>query len=266
MMDMHNLRLAGAMAAVLGLTMPATVLRAQDTATTATADTMQQDSTQWGYDVNADPSVQNPPGYRGLERPAGLPDTTMADTGVADEMDRTGQMQRQEGADTATDQNPPGFRGLERPAELSDTAAVQDTAAAAGDTAAAAGDTAGAMVDTAAMQHEGMEEEGMQHEEMKHEEMKHDEMKHDEMKKKMEEKMHEGEAQDTSAEAAEGAAAAMDTTSADSTDVVHRQRDVPPGVGYAPPPYPADSEQAWVEDMPEGDSVGVELMPADSVE
>jgi len=38
----------------------------------ASADSVRRDSTKWGYPVNRNPQEQNPPGYRGMERPAGL--------------------------------------------------------------------------------------------------------------------------------------------------------------------------------------------------
>jgi hypothetical protein len=36
----------------------------------AAGDSMGTDSTKWGYPVNRNPDAQNPPGYRGMERPA----------------------------------------------------------------------------------------------------------------------------------------------------------------------------------------------------
>jgi hypothetical protein len=52
------------------------------------------DSTKWGRDTETDPSVQNPPGYRGMER-----DTTQVPPGAAEDAStptsRTEQMERQ---------------------------------------------------------------------------------------------------------------------------------------------------------------------------
>ncbi len=53
---------------------------AQETQTSDTAaDTTVQDSSEWGRDTNREPEAENPPGYRGMERPVGsdsLADTT----------------------------------------------------------------------------------------------------------------------------------------------------------------------------------------------
>ena len=72
------------------------------------------DSTKWGRQVDTS-GVQNPPGYRGLERPAGVDSAMKAgDTSaVGDETSRTEQMKRQQQDDP--DQNPPGYRGMEKP-------------------------------------------------------------------------------------------------------------------------------------------------------
>ncbi len=45
----------------------------------ARQDSARTDSTKWGYQVDRQPEAQNPPGYRGLERPAGLDDTSRTD-------------------------------------------------------------------------------------------------------------------------------------------------------------------------------------------
>lgn len=74
----------------------------RDTTTTGQTqgDTAGQDTTQWGYPTDTNPDVQNPPGYRGMERPAGL-DT--ADTGGAADTGRidTVEVGRAEAGDTA---------------------------------------------------------------------------------------------------------------------------------------------------------------------
>ncbi len=87
-----------------------------------------QDSTKWGYKVDSSSKNQNPPGYRGMERPANvLPADSgaKADTAApADATSRINQRARQDSS-SVTGQNPPGYRGMERPAGL-------DTAQAAG--------------------------------------------------------------------------------------------------------------------------------------
>lgn len=59
-------------------------------------------------------SLQNPPGFRGMER-----DTTQVPPGAAPSAEtptsRTEQMERQ--AETGDKQNPPGYRGMEKPAK-----------------------------------------------------------------------------------------------------------------------------------------------------
>ncbi|HKP49653.1 MAG TPA: hypothetical protein VJU17_06520 [Gemmatimonadales bacterium] len=85
-----------------------------------------QDSTKWGYKVDSSSKNQNPPGYRGMERPANvLPADSgsgaKADTTApADATSRINQRARQDSS-SVTGQNPPGYRGMERPAGL-DTA------------------------------------------------------------------------------------------------------------------------------------------------
>ena len=41
-------------------------------AAAAAGDSIQQDSTQWGRQTDRNPKVQNPPGYRGMERPTNV--------------------------------------------------------------------------------------------------------------------------------------------------------------------------------------------------
>ncbi|HEX5385099.1 MAG TPA: hypothetical protein VFW66_00180 [Gemmatimonadales bacterium] len=126
--------------------MPADTSRmAQDSSRTSSA----QDSTpgkKWGYPVDTT-GQQNPPGYRGMERPAGIDSAEAAnDSGVADSSyqpnptSHVQQRERQNAADSAGQpvetgavndstpgrkwgypvdttgqQNPPGYRGMERP-------------------------------------------------------------------------------------------------------------------------------------------------------
>jgi hypothetical protein len=118
---------AGALAGLLALGMPLTAAEAQetrqdtsalrqDTSTkTAAADTAQTDSTQWGRPTHREAEVQNPAGYRGMERPVNVfpPDT--ADTSSAgNATSRTSQLKRQDSI-SSENQNPPGYRGMERP-------------------------------------------------------------------------------------------------------------------------------------------------------
>jgi hypothetical protein len=84
-------------------------------------DTTGADSTRWGYDVDRKPEVQNPPGYRGMERPVNVlpPDSAKSDSGAAaNATSRVNQMQRQDSISGREQQNPPGYRGMERPAGL----------------------------------------------------------------------------------------------------------------------------------------------------
>lgn len=106
----------------------------------ATADRARGDSTKWGYPVDRSPEEQNPPGYRGMERPSDL-NTQLGDSA-----------------------------GMDSSAARSDSGTMPGS---------------------------------------------------------------------------------------DSSDVIHRQRSVPPGTAAPPPPYPADSEKAWVRTRPQGDSVAV---------
>lgn len=89
------------------------------------------DSTKWGYPIDSTADAQNPPGYRGMERPAGLPDSAGAGR-TGDVEDRvTGTYDDSTWQDTSgAAQNPAGYRGMERPAGDS---AVTDSATA-GDT------------------------------------------------------------------------------------------------------------------------------------
>ncbi len=131
---------AGGLAGLLILGVPFTAAAAQDTSATrqdtaavqqetttqaAGNDTARADSVQWGRTADRDPEVQNPPGYRGMERPVNVfpPDT--ADTSSAgDATSRTSQMQRQDTI-SSENQNPPGYRGMERLVGTDTTAAKQ---------------------------------------------------------------------------------------------------------------------------------------------
>lgn len=57
----------------------------QDT-TAAQRDTAGTDTTRWGYESDTTPGVQNPPGYRGMERPTNVfpPDSGKDTTGAAE--------------------------------------------------------------------------------------------------------------------------------------------------------------------------------------
>jgi len=79
--------------------------------------------------VDSSSKNQNPPGYRGMERPANaLPADSgsgaKADTTApADATSRINQRARQDSS-SGTGQNPPGYRGMERPAGLDTARAV----------------------------------------------------------------------------------------------------------------------------------------------
>lgn len=86
----------------------------------AGADRAKTDSTKWGYPTDREADVQNPAGYRGMERPADLVD---ADSAAGDSVARgnaTSRINQRERQDSLAkpDQNPPGYRGMERPAGL----------------------------------------------------------------------------------------------------------------------------------------------------
>jgi hypothetical protein len=77
-------------------------------------------ATKWGYPVDSSGKAQNPPGYRGMERPAALPADSSAksdSSAPADATSRINQRKRQDSS-SAPGQNPPGYRGMERPAAL----------------------------------------------------------------------------------------------------------------------------------------------------
>ncbi|HJR17633.1 MAG TPA: hypothetical protein VJ808_12325 [Gemmatimonadales bacterium] len=114
----RQLQAIAAMIGVFALTSPMTV-EAQDTSSTR--------DTLTGEQARSDSAVvQNPPGYRGMER-----DTTIfppQDDSVAsgDATSRTSQEARQDSLEGAEGQNPPGYRGMERPAGL-DSAQMDST-------------------------------------------------------------------------------------------------------------------------------------------
>jgi hypothetical protein len=109
-----------------------------------------KDSTKWCYPVNRDPEVQNPAGYRGMERPIEtFPPDSMRDdsTASASATSRVNQMKRQDSLKSGAQQNPPGYRGMERPAALDSTTARtstgKDTSSVADTTSSMARDTTG---------------------------------------------------------------------------------------------------------------------------
>jgi hypothetical protein len=117
---------------VLGLTAAAATAVAQDSAQAAPGE--ESDTSQ----------VQNPPGYRGMERPANVlpPDSATQDTAAGAVEDRvTGTYDDSTWQDTAQGrQNPAGYRGMERP--VGDSTVAGDTATAV-DTATADTTTSG---------------------------------------------------------------------------------------------------------------------------
>ena len=204
-------------------------------------DTTRQDSTRWGYDVDRKPEVQNPPGYRGLERPVNVfpADSAKRDSGAsADATSRAKQLGRQDSMPNREQQNPPGYRGMERP-ELDST---QQQGTSRDTSSRSRQDTSQVNRDRSVRQSADTSSTARV-------------------------------SQDTTADSArfganaeEGSASSPDSLR-DSVDIIHRQREVPPGIGHQPPPYPADSEQAWVRERPGGDSVSVELQQSrDSAE
>jgi hypothetical protein len=101
--------------------------------TTADGNQSGADSTKWGHAVNRNPQDQNPPGYRGMERPANLPSGsgTADSSAPADATSRTNQRRRQDSLG-GQNQNPPGYRGMERPVPGGDSAGVSDSASTQG--------------------------------------------------------------------------------------------------------------------------------------
>lgn len=119
---------------------------AQETQTGDTAaQTTAQDSSKWGHETSDNPDVQNPPGYRGMERPVNVfpPDSardTLTPGQVEDQV--TGTYEDSAWQDTTgAVQNPAGYRGMERPVggdTQSDTTS-SDTASRAADTTSTTG-------------------------------------------------------------------------------------------------------------------------------
>ena len=107
--------------------------------------TMQQDTraTQQATSdsMSGDSAMQNPPGYRGMERPTIVypPDSTAGDTSAGRfEESATGVYNNSTWQDTsAARQNPPGYRGMERPVggdslQPSDSSRIDSTTGTAG--------------------------------------------------------------------------------------------------------------------------------------
>jgi hypothetical protein len=105
-------------------------------ATVADVPKTKADSVKWGYQATEDPDVQNPKGYRGMERPVEMfpPDSAEShdSAAAAGATGRVNEMRRQDSLESSPDQNPPGYRGMERPAGVDSTAddtVARDTAA-----------------------------------------------------------------------------------------------------------------------------------------
>src|SRR4029078_13721647 len=80
-------------------------VRQQDTTrTTARAESTSTDSMKSGYNVERNPSEQNPPGYRGMERPAALSDSgaTADSSAPGDATSRVNQMKREDSGTVET--------------------------------------------------------------------------------------------------------------------------------------------------------------------
>ena len=77
------------------------------------------DSTKWGYKVDKSSANQNPPGYRGMERPTSLRRDSSASSDTTAPADATSRINQRERQDSAggRNQNPPGYRGMERPVQ-----------------------------------------------------------------------------------------------------------------------------------------------------
>ena len=126
---------AGVLIGALALAVPSAVASAQESSAQV-QDSTREDSTKWGYTTDRDPAVQNPPGYRGMERPVNVfpPDSAAGDSAApASATSRTSQMQRQDSLGGTSQQNPPGYRGMERPvrpdsAETVTTEGMRDSA------------------------------------------------------------------------------------------------------------------------------------------
>lgn len=170
----------------------------------AGSETTSQDSTKWGYQVDRQAQVQNPTGYRGMERPVNVfpPDSAQRDSATpADATSRVSQLEHQDSMPNREQQNPPGYRGMERPSGLD---SAQDRERTRETPTRSTQDTA-----------------------------------------------------EVNRSTEEGSASAGESPR-DSVDIIHRRRQVAPGVGNRPPPYPADSERVWVEERPSGDSVNID--------
>jgi hypothetical protein len=301
----------GALAGMLILGVPLTSAQAQDTSAVqrdtskqaAATDTIRRDSTQWGRTADRDAEVQNPPGYRGMERPVNVfpPDT--ADTSsAADATSRTSQMKRQDTV-SSENQNPPGYRGMERPIGTDSARAQQvETEFIGTSSNPTVRARWRALLEAALNQPNPTRElQDAMNKLRKAETTKKATTKKTKSKKKattqrdttsadttmrrdttggQQTEMRQPESSQTDSDSAATVRVGQDTTgdttryevnsqegrsatdrtggaSADSTDVIHRERETPPGVGYNPPPYPADSEQVWVKQQPSGDSVSI---------
>lgn len=255
---------AGGLVTALAIGAPGSVA-AQDT--TAQQDTMQSaarsdttgtDSTRWGYDVERNAGAQNPPGYRGMERPAGIIDSAGPDSvAQADATSRTSQLQRQDSLGQPN-QNPPGYRGMERPVGTDSSMGQSTDTAAAGVTAQQPGARKKAAVTgkkAKSTQKAKRDTTSQDSTRWGHNADPDPDVQNPPGYRGMERPAGLDSTLDSAKQNQSGAEARRD-----SIDIVHRQREVPPGMGHQPPPYPADSEQVWVEQRPSGDSVDVNVV------
>jgi hypothetical protein len=185
----------------------------------AARDSSAQDSTKWGYKVDRKPETQNPAGYRGMERPSNVfpPDSARSDSGAP--ADATSRVNQMEREDSLQQNTHQNPPGYRG---MERPAALDSAQQQSGNR-----DTLSRMArDTA--------------------------------------EMNRGETRGkTTADSARFGVNAQEQSTRpganrpDSSDIVHQQREVAPGMGHQPPPYPADSERVWVQQRPGNDSINV---------
>lgn len=238
----------------------------------AVQDSAQQDSTVWGTSANRNPDVQNPPGYRGMERPVNVfpPDSGRASDSLsaANGTTRVTQMQRQDSAGSPN-QNPPGYRGMERPV-ATDSAVVQQGETTAGKAQAGKADKKKRVTERA-----DRESKATKKGDTKKKKQTADDQESAAGYRAMSDagdsastvRMGQDTTGDTTrfeidardnGEMQQDSAATSSDQRRDSVDIIHRERKPAPGVGHEPPPYTPDSQRVWVEQRPEGDSVRVD--------
>ncbi len=137
---MKYLRTRGALIGALAIFAPIAVAQGQDTTAQSDTSLSQQaadnratrDSTQLATPADSNSDVQNPMGYRGMERPVNVfpPDSGREQNRTVSEVEDkvTGTYDDSTWSDTTgAAQNPAGYRGMERPAGRDSTAVASDT-------------------------------------------------------------------------------------------------------------------------------------------